>query len=170
VVQRLTMLAPVEREKGTGGPTPDQKQRWKAWYVHSSGPIRRDPYAVPALRVGVRARVETRELCNRRKARKSFEHDPSQDPDGGAIPDITYPHLGNRNVGNVEKPPSAVQRLQDRSTDLLGVWRQDPTPTHPFGLDKFKGLHNTRRGQVCLCADRLAVLSAHYGAGQSAGA
>jgi hypothetical protein len=31
-------------------------------------------------------------------------------------------------------------------------------------------LHNTRRGQVCLCADRLAVLSAHYGAGQSAGA
>ena len=32
MVQRLTMLAPVEREKGTGGPTPDQKQRWKAWY------------------------------------------------------------------------------------------------------------------------------------------
>ena len=127
----------------------------------------RDPFAGPALRVGVRAHVEARELCNRRKARKSFEHDPSQDPDGGAIPDITYPHLGNRTVGHVEKRPSAVQRLQDRSTDLLGVWRQDPTPMHPFGLDNFKGLQNTRRGQVCLCADLLAVLAAHYEAGQS---
>jgi len=87
---------------------------------------------------------------HRRKARKSFEHDPAQDPAGEGIPDITYPHLGKRTLGHVEKPPSAVQRLQDRPTDLLGVWRQDPTPTHPFGLDKFKGSQGAHRGQVRL--------------------
>ena len=45
---------------------------------------------------------------HRRKAHKSFEHDLAQDPAGGGIPDMTYPHLGKRNLGHVEKPPSAV--------------------------------------------------------------
>lgn len=105
-----------------------------------------------ALRVHAAVRLLRPARVRRRKARKSFEHDPAQDPDGGAIPDITYPHLGKRNMGHVEKPPSAVQRLQDRTTDLLGVWRQDPTPTHPFGLEKFKGSQreSSRRGQVRL--------------------
>ena len=74
------MLAPVERGKGGGGPTVDQKQKWKEW----------------------------------RRQRKTFEHDPTQDPNGAGIPDITYGHLGKRLTGHVDKPKSAVQRLQDR--------------------------------------------------------
>ena len=45
---------------------------------------------------------------HRRKAHKSFEHDLAQDPAGGGIPDMTEPDLGKRNLGHVEKPPSAV--------------------------------------------------------------
>lgn len=83
----------------------------------------------------------------RRKARKSFEYDPTQDPNGAGIPNIKYDHLGKRNAENTDKPESAVQRLQERSGDLLGVWRRDPTPIHPFGVDKFME-SSKRRGQV----------------------
>ena len=105
------MLAPVERGKGGGGPTEDQRKKWKAW----------------------------------RRARKGFEHDPAQDPNGGGIADITYPHLGKRLDQHVEPPPSAVERLGQRSgANLLGTWRQDPTPTHPFGVEKGKGVAGRR--------------------------
>ena len=78
-------------------------------------------------------------LRTRRKARKSFEHDPTLDPNGAGIPDINYQHLGKRVTGHIEPLPSSVQRLQDRAgVDLLGLWRQDPTPTHPFGIDNVK--------------------------------
>lgn len=97
---------------------------------------------------------------HRRKARKSFEYDPTQDANGMGIADIKYEHIGKRLSEHVEKPKSALERLQDRpGTDLLGVWRKDPTPTHPLGTDKCAASPAHKRRVTAATPTKIAGLS-----------